>query len=922
MSPRLKLVVGLLLSSNLNLHSSQLITGDANSTTTTTSFAMGPHAFDLFGGPLANPTMYIGANSAVADNSYAVARANTTKNTLEALAPASITLDAQTGQSNPLFGAKINFLKLNNDKPVVVIDGNKKVFKYTSVMSTLSMVSSANVTDTTKATTDRILALEAANGDRCQTFVACTPTTSGANFGATGSGIALIEYVGTKANNSISYSYTLQNDGAAVALDNSSTSIAIGNNVTLANAVDLHWSGELQCLFIGLQAQAGASSGDGARSVVVGKIQSVTGQTYDTITFEKIAPDAAFTGNNQIIGTATANATVSALKLKTMLTSTQLHYLIVAGGNDVAGAVGNKVYALPLVSGDNANKGHLATCSQAPTDTFGTGNLFSSRTLNTAAATSSDLLTTSSAAAVVGAGNLPLNANETITELFVAGDCVYVSIGTTSASDATGTFYAQAIIGNDGLIQNWTPWQRVSGFKGATFGAALDSNKGTYWYLTGANASNINTLKRTCWGTGSTDGLFGGTTSDESVGLIATITDLFPTANGGLFNLINTPKNNPAINDISLLVATGSGQVALINPAAAVAGDFSSALATSTNDVFPSTTSSTTIAAITGDNLTTLGPITATHFATNSSNMSWLVVGGAGGVAILRQGSGAGWSTALTDLSTLTTSYSFAILGDYQYIKKITSDETYLYILTNNKLDRIALTSTNLAATTPTLTTIAQVGSLLNTTTNDCFNDIVVSGDLGLLAGSAGLFRISNGNSIQDTTVSWTAVTIPEQLAVPCGKLIAITPTGLAADLINGGNLYTVSSYHGLHQTIINRFYVKLNSSISDTTIQPLPDFYVKDINSYFINFESFRDDFFTDGALLINSLSKDSTQTSFVHLMQPGILSGSRTPAVKKYYNISATDIAQAKFVSNIVRSSDAGALLISGDFGLRVNE
>ena len=91
---------------------------------------------------------------------------------------------------------------------------------------------------------------------------------------------------------------------------------------------------------------------------------------------------------------------------------------------------------------------------------------------------------------------------------------------------------------------------------------------------------------------------------------------------------------------------------------------------------------------------------------------------------------------------------------------------------------------------------------------------------------------------------------------------------------------------------------------------------------SYFINFESFRDNFFTDGTLLLNSLSQDVDQDSFVNIMKPGINSGNTTAQINPPYNISLTAINQANLISNLVRSTNAGTLLISGEFGIQVNE
>jgi len=909
----IRLVLCLLLSSNLNLYSAIIVTGDANNTTQTTSFPIGTHAFDIFGGPLQQPTMYIGANLAISANQYAIARVNNSNNSLQALTPSTINLNNTAGQSNPLSGAKIDFLKLNNDKPVVLIDGSLNIYKYTNVMDQLAVVSAGPINDTTGATAGALLNLEVANGPLSQSFVACTPNGS-SNFGATGSGIALFEYIGTN--------FVAQNNNQTCTLDNNSSVIGINNSVNLTNTISMHWSGELGCLFVALEAQSGGTAGNGARSIVVGKVTKVPGQSYDTITFQEFVPSTAITDNNQIIGNTTSNATVTALKIKTLYTSTRLNYLIVVGGNDVASNVGNQVYALPLVSAAGSNLGTLAAYPQTPTNIY-SNNFFIGRTLDTPATSSGDLLTNSDVPAIVGGGDLPLNANELITDLFTSGDSVYASVGTTTDSAATGIWHSQAILDQNGLIAGWTTWELVGGFNGPVFGAAINAVKGSYWYLTGSDASDVDTINITYWGDGNQDGLFGGTTSDAQVGLVSNLSNLFPANTDGLLNLINIPKQNPGLNGISLLIATGAKQVAIINPDAAIAGDYSSGLITSNNDSYPAANSFSTIASITGSNLTTTSAITQAAIVTNTIPMSWLVIGGSQGVSILRQTNGDGWTTPLTSLGDLNSSYGFEIFGNYQFVQKISSDQDFLYILTQQKLDRIPLNSTNLASSTPVIETVAQVGRLPGTIHTDVLNDVIISNDLAFLATSAGLLRVANGSSIQNSTVSWTQVTVPEQLCVPCTKLVSVAPiSNTESSLSDGGNLYLVNSYRGLHQTIINRFYVNINGSIDDSTILPLPDLYIRNSLSYFINFESFRDNFFTDGTLLMNSLSQDANQNSFVNISKPGISSGNTTAQTNPPYNIGLSAINQANLISNLVRSTNAGALLISGQFGIQVNE
>ena len=935
MTSQLLLALSLLILTEQNIHGTQLISGDATTTTETTSFAIGPTAFAI----TTIPDMYLGAKDAVANNSYAIARAGRTSTNLQALAPATVNLNGVKDSANPLYGAKINFLKLSNDCPVVVASDGKKVYQFASMTKQKAVatdpdgseqyliLASNNLKDAAGTLEiGAIIDLEAESDGSHHAFAAVT-NNANQDFGNSGSGIALVKQVTQtgKAN-----TFVAQNNGSAIALDNTSSAIKINDDVTLANAVTMHWSHELERLFVGVQATTGGNSSSGARSVLVGKIQTVSGQSYEEIVWEKIAPDAVFTGTDQIIGTVGATQNISALRLRTLITSTRLSYLIVAGGNGSATTTGNLIYALPIVNDGSVNQGHLAKIDAASiTETYSTTNknntggiinLITSRKLSGVATSSSDLLTTGDAAAKVGGGALPLAANEQIVELFIVGDCVYASTGDTSSASATGLYQSQAILDNIGFVTNWTKWQKVGGYGDKVYGAGLDQIQGLYWRFTGADATSVRTLSRTQWGSGSADGLLGGTTSNASLGLINQINSNFK---NGVYSLTNIPKTNTAaLTDINLLIATGYQQISMINPSQAVSGDFGSNAAGSTSDTIPTTASNTTMINIKGDNLSSIGAIVTSNIATNSSNSSWLAIGGSNGVAILRQTNGAGWAAPITNFSALTTSLKFELFGNYKFVKKISSDSDYLYILTDQKLDRIALNNTDLAA--GTASTIAQIGMLSGTSTNGCFNDFIVSGDLGILATNIGLYRVANGASIHDVTVDWTTQLVPEPRALNCVKLISITTSGLEEDLINKSNLYVLSTYHGLHQAQINRFYVYNSGTIDNTTIQPLPDLYLKDSNSYFINFESFRDGFFTNGNLLISYLSHDNSQKSFTQILPPGQVSGFKSANLSslKSYNLPLDTITQSSFIAGIVNDSNSGALLIAGEFGLQVNE
>ncbi len=298
----------------------------------------------------------------------------------------------------------------------------------------------------------------------CFIFAAVTPgSLVRPTFGDPNSGIAVITI--NSETNALTQTAAVPGDMGIKAqqLDNLSAEIRInGDNINrhptiTGNSAQLVWNSQLCRLYIGvsLKSDTQQKMGDGLRSIVVGQVGCCPEK--GTLTLFESAPQAAFNNNeNNIVGVTLAsngqalNLTVQ--NMAVMHASTGPSYLIVNGGN---GTATNQIFALPLVDlcdPTDVNQGVLANKNVFNTTTYH---------FETPVAANGDLATTSDPFALVGAGPLPINVDQTISEMFVVGDAVYVSLKIPQdANNETGILYSQALFDYEGKIARWTPWSK------------------------------------------------------------------------------------------------------------------------------------------------------------------------------------------------------------------------------------------------------------------------------------------------------------------------------------------------------------------------------------------------------------------------------------------------------------------------------
>ncbi len=896
-----------------------------------------------------NHNFYVGALAANTGNDFSVAYIPRNNNQFVALAPEQVRFNAQAVQANPLFNAGIAFMdilategfaSLEDRLAVVTTNSPTKVYVISNihVPANLLVAGTDPLNDANGAVTSGIVSIASTAGGASGIFAAVKP--NGGNFGASGSGIALVSTIQVTADNIKQLRIGQINAQAgglttvrAAPLDTTSTVLAIGGNLaSITNVIDMTWHAPLQRLYIALQVTAGAGVANGARALAVARVGK-DGQ----IIFENFAPDAVFQNTLGIAGTFGANTQQSLYKVRTFRSSTGLDFVVVLGGNGAPGSNQNTVYALPLVNAINSDRvvtnediqGTLASKNAAPQDLFASGTYQVSigRALPTPATTASDTYTTThtlaNAPALVGGGAL---ATGNIDDLFITGDTVFAVVGT--AADATqvpGIFYSQALFNDLGQLQTWSSWQRVAGTAQAIFGASFDPTLGNFNLMTGADINSINTVQRTTWGTGD---------AQELQPLNTLLGEQFALAQGGIQALFDIPRNTPGMRDISALIATGNATIALIQTGlTSASGAFiptgGTGLATgfgAGKQTFPTGTITahpeTRFIAISGGALNAVGPITSAEItavaSTSTIPQGYLFVGGTHGVAVLSNPNGTGWNgvTGLTDnFQGLTTGMTFQLVGNYSFVRKIVADGTFVYILTDHQLDRIDLSTGQLA---PNFipTTVAESKSLGGVGAHGALLDVVVSGKFAVLATDNGLFRVGNDADISVALtpdhVAWTPMAVPEQVGPP-RKLIALSATGRPQDIAtgSGGNLYVLDAYQFI--AVANRYNIAPadTSSITNSTMLPFRDIRVKNILSYYIGFGGYANNFITDGALKLHSRDRNLLQSPFVQ-------SGTTTPTFVEL----PLKIENASTIVRLLRSSASGSWLIAGDFGLQINE
>lgn len=959
----------------------KILTGDATTSDATFTFSIGAQNF------YSSSSIMVGAGEALENNTYAVASYVNSASRFLPLAVSTANVNNIANQPNPLTGQKIKAIDIHGSflgVPVhtVVIDkehistpvpASERLYTITNVA-----LKNANKPEETQVSLVYSDVPHDANGDACGYIAAirggytfsngasadkifCAVTENGSNFGTGNSGIAMANYHITGDQEK---TYTLNFVDAqtgtagnrAVALNTATSAIKVGEPVAgfetdIAPVVDMYWHAHVNRLYIAVRVQAENGEANGARALVVGRVEE------NKLILTPFVPDAVVldSANNTIVSANDGDA-VSLYKVRGMHTSTGLDYLIVNGGNNASlkfdiRSTANQIYAIPLVNENTIGShswhtsnthGTAAATNQQPTTTCNSAtDRFIMRHFTTPATEAAHMVTTSDAAAQVGAGVLPFIPTDdpetpmAIKDLFVIGDSVYACIAAAYAADEDtgaiqepGIFHSRAIFDQYGAIAAWTPWQRVNGSDNFAYAATIDQY-GNFWFLTGSADNQVKTVKKTLWSFGEQDGLLGGTTTNASIGLISVLGQQFPADEGGIqaiasFDAHENGAEMPrsGFDGTTVMLACGRYKLAFVvtgddSQAAGTikpyTGDFSTGLVTGINGNFPAGTGR--VYMMTGGNLGSIGLLTTQTIFSNNTN-SWIAVGGTDGLAILSDANGQGFAPD----GGMPIGFTFKKIKGFGRIQKIIGDGTYLYVLSNNRLDRITIDQATFASGTVDYTTVANIDEL-GSNKYSCFYDMIIADKLALLATSNGLFRVSNNCSIKTGIPTWTRVLLGESIGPVVQLSAASSSTDYHAGLANHGQVFAIAAFSGFDTTQVYRLYIHEGSTISDTSVQNIDDIFKKDIPSYFVSFGRFMTGYADDGTVRLSVRPVNNSSEFSLAALPFSLGIGQNAFAAKNSTSI-ITGITNKGLIGQPQRMSSSGAWLIPGNFGLQVNE
>ena len=728
----------------------------------------------------------------------------------------------------------------------------------------------------------------------------------------------------------------------ALPFDITTDQLKIGNDLAnMGEIVDLHWDSTIGRLYIALQITTGSQPTDGGRALVVGRVHNSSSENSEkkeilkrTLILEKIAPDEAFdTIHDNMVGALGADTQVSLHKVRTMITSTGLRYVVVVGGNGDPNTTKRSVHALPIVSNSSrpANNGTLASKYAIPVDEFRTGKMgvpdrFVQRNIKQPALTQDDMFVSTDAPALVGAGNIDVGD---ITDIFVRGDAVFVTVDTPAdPNEEPGIFYSQAIFDQFSRVKAWTAWRRVAGTTNQVFGGAFDPNDGNFVFMTTGTDDTVNTVKRTTWNNAAQDGLFD---------LTKVVAQDLPISQGGIQGFVDLPAQVPGLHDISLMMMTGRNKIVLVESGQVInnvlhplQGPFADRRIDFTNGTITTTlpldVNSPKVVTIAGGVLDKVGALTTAAIASDLGDNGWLFVGGTQGLAILSHDNGDGWNPAQglgPDFAGFDAGMSFKLIPGYSFVRKLVCDGDFLYVLTDTKLDRIDLIQDNIGLGQAASETVATHTTLVGP--SGSFFDLIVSGKFAVIATSRGLLRVGNGKDISTATtgdeVGWTPVPMLEGVK-GVRQLLAISKTGMPQDVAryDGGQIYALNVDRGRNRSDVTRFTVNTveNNPIDDNTMVPFSDLYVKGVQSFRMNFGALRTVFTTDGALYLSGHGIDLQVNPIVSFPWESILA----PFIGVRQLLAPLALGGSSHITNMARSFASGSWLVSGDFGLRINE
>ena len=853
--------------------------------------------------------------------SFAISRIAQGTDIFQPLIPERATVVAnqeKVQKENPLFDADIiafDFLFSTEEHIVATTTAQPNVIQFTTPVATTNLAivdSTSPLQDASGATNIQIKTF--VSDGTAQVFAAVT-SSNHLTFGQENSGIARVirkaieikEEGETKKGilfAQIDASGTLQENTSqikAAKLDGTVPAVAKGGPATLANAIDMYWDTKLERLYCALQVTSSDAVGSAARALAVGRVTE-----NNVFIFEPIIADNLLSSqtNNQIIATDCANESVTLHEIKVMHTSTGLAYTIVLGGNGIN--TQSQVFALPLATNAGNDTGKIASKNSDPVTLFKKPypHGFLSRDIQALPQSALDLPTSDDRETQVGRG--PLGAGN-IQSISVFSDAVFASVTNDIHPEFAGVYTSRALFDAYGKIKGWTQWQRALGASGNVFTMQFDYSDGSALLFseTPGTPEQITVAKKTTWGP-----------KPQSSALA--ISDIFLSKDTRHAWRL---ARQPGLENLGIVATSDSDNNMTYVTRGQVMLDLLIPAATPNNITFS------------GKSFEGIGTITATTIAYDvSTDETFIVVGGANGLFVLSNTMGEGVAGQLQpDLTNITDKCTFKKIEHYTdtHIIKLIADASFLYVLTNSTLERIDITERTFGLGNVAPITIAQKERFSDISPYGGFLDCVISNAVGLIATTGGLYQIGIGSSVQTALTSqqacWTIVPLGQSAKTPV-ELFSISPNNIETDVARngGGNVLVLTQDIGSDQSQLYRLAIgEAGEYVQANTVKLFQDDILKNTSSAFLNFGKQKQHTFSDGIRYFISQSKNgknsNTQLELINMNlapQVGIRGiGSRIATLN-------TQAVGATAISSIISDPGTGALIISTDNGLRIQD
>lgn len=700
---------------------------------------------------------------------------------------------------------------------------------------------------------------------------------------------------------------------------------ALGSSVTFGSACNN--------LYIGVDATANAGAGDRAIALTYATMIASSAPSGFDFVFNKVIPDSVATAAtfDTVVSTDTGNQ-VRITNIAGMNASTGLCYLIVARDN---GTGPQTIYALPIVS-QGTNAGQVADFTSIDSTFTFKPTMFNTRNFDTVISDAEQInpanLTYQSQLIVGGTNfthsvnhNLPLDAGNSIKQLYVVGDTVYVVIGDNyTNTQAPGTYQSQALFDKDGHIIGWTAWTRALGTDRQQNSSFVDKKTISGFYVAAQTFANIPSFRSVHQTTFTTDMtlLSGDATKDVALAPFFGSAFSFPGGVQGVFNFPNI--NATTLNQhISGFIATGFGKISLYFYGLELPLNSDSRIFhIDDNGVTYNSFNDDTQHAIIAADIAQAPDLS--HGIPSAKNM-WIFYGGIAGLSTLINPA-EGRSFSNYDATTYSNLVPEKV-GNFSSIKKILGGNSgFVYILTSTELYRIALDTAKftIPATidlNPEL--ILSAKSLSAPNKPMYFLDCLIDNNFGILGTTNGMFQFDT------TTGATNKINIPDGLPAASRLNIlspALNPKNSFKDL---SNLYVLTNSFGSQQARINRF------AIINEVITPFDDYLIGQItssgtingvDSSYVKFDDYMSNYFTNGAWnLASSYYLGPNQpsglksTPLVQQLFAGIRAGFSSsriimPMLSAYAPLLF--INGASNLAGFIQDPVSGALIISGDF------